>query len=139
MTAADNAAVIALVQSASTPLATHTFLTNAPAGVVQPNPYALVHPSEGRPEQSRFTGPLLTQHPEFTIHLVSGSAASVATTLDLVRAKFIVNGFAIAPTVTGRRNWGAYWRQPIPIQTDTSVTPWLVFAVCEYGWSSDPA
>lgn len=139
MTAADTAAVVALVQSASTPLATHTFVTNAPSGVVQPNPYALVHPAEGVDEQSRFTGPLLTRHPEFTLHLVSGSASSVQTTLDLVKAKLVVNGFAVAPTVSGRRNWGAYWRVPLPLQTDTSVTPWLIFAVCEFGWSSDPA
>lgn len=139
MTAADTAAVVALVQSASTALLTHTFVTAAPAGVVQPNPYALVHPADGRPEQSRFTGPLLTQHPEFTLHIVSGSASSVQVTLDLVRAKFVVNGFAVAPTVSGRRNWGAYWRMPLPIQTDTSVTPWLLYAVCELGWSSDPA
>lgn len=139
MTAADTAAVVALIQSASTALTTHTFVTNAPAGVVQPNPYALVHPADGVDEQSRFTGPLLTRHPEFTLHLVSGSAASVQATLDLVKAKFVVNGFAVAPTVSGRRNFNAWWRMPLPIQTDTSVTPWLVFAVCELGWSSDPS
>lgn len=139
MTADDTAAVVTLVQSASSPLATRTFVTNTPSGAVQDNPYALVHPHEGNDEQSRLTGPLLTRHPSFTLHLVSGSAASVQATLDLVKAKFVVNGFAVNPTVTGRINRNAWWRSPLPIQTDASVTPWLIYAVCEFGWESDPA
>lgn len=139
MTAADNAAVIALVQSASAPLLTHTFLSMAPSGVVQPNPYAVVHPSDGNDEQTRLAGPLFTRHPDYTLHLVSGSASSVQATVDLVKAVCVVNGFAVAPTVAGRRNYNAYWRMPARFQIDQSVTPWLVYAVIEYGWSSDPA
>lgn len=139
MTAADTAAVVALVQSASTALAAHTFVTAAPSGVVQPNPYVLVHPADGNDEQTRATGPRSTRHPEFTLHIVSGSAASVQTVLELIRPKFVVNDFVVAPTISGRRNQQAHWRQPLPIQTDTSVTPWLLYAVVEVGWTSDPA
>lgn len=139
MTVADTAAVKALVQSASTALASRTFVSVTPEGVVQPKPYALLHPAEGDDTASRATGPRSTTNPAFTLHLVSGSAASVQTVVDLVKAKFVTSGLAIAPTVAGRRNQRAYWRQPVAIQTDKSVTPWLLYAVVELGWESDPS
>ncbi len=138
MSVADTAAVVALVESASTALVGHTFVTRTPDGV-QARPYALVHPAVGNDEASRFTGPLTTQHPEFTLHLIGASAAAAQTLLDLVKTKLVVNGFAVAPTVSGRRNSRAWWRSALPIQTDDSVTPWIPYAVVEYGWASDPA
>lgn len=137
MTAADTTAVKALVESAGA-LAGHTFITLVPAGT-QALPYAIVHPKDGNDAQNRFTGPAAEKHPEFTFHIVGATATSVQTVLELVKAKFVTNEFVNAPTVSGRRNYDAYWHMPLPIQTDRDVTPWLVHAVIEYGWTSEPA
>lgn len=142
MTWADTQAVTAIIQTVPA-LATATYVTTAPKpvapAVALPLPYCLVHPSEGIPEATRFTGPPITEHPEYTLHIVGGSANQVQVVTGLIKAKFLVNGFIVPPTVAGRRNKSGYWRSPMPIQTDSDVTPALIFQVIEFGWTSDPA
>jgi hypothetical protein len=132
----------ALVQQV-TVLATSTFVTLAPplpsGQPPRPYPYALIHPTGGVDEQTRVTGPYTTEHPEFTLHLVGGSANQVQILTDLLKAIVKPNGLGIVPTVTGRRNQRMFWRQPIAIQTNTDVNPPMCFAVVETGWTSDPA
>jgi len=137
MTAADTAAVKTLVESAGA-LSGHTFVTLVPAGT-QTLPYCIIHPSEGVDDTDRVTGPKVTTHPEYTLHIVGASATSVQTVVGLVKAKFVTAGRGVTVTVTGRRNRPVYWRSPMPLQTDRDVTPWLVYAVVELGWTSDPA
>lgn len=124
-------------------LATATYITQVPK---QPTgnpplalPYALIHPSDGVDEQTRNTGPYSTEHPEFTLHFVGEDAEQCKAIAELVKAKVIVNGFGIIPTISGRRCQRAYWRSPIPIQTDPDVTPPICFYVVEVGWVSDLA
>lgn len=142
MSQADTNFVEGLVQSISA-LATSTYVTLAPkpnSGLVQlPYPYALIHPTGGTDEQTRFTGPAVTEHPEFTIHLAGESANQCQIITDLFKAKVKPNGFGIIPTVSGRRNQQMFWRQPIPIQTNTDVTPPMCYSVVEVGWTSDPS
>lgn len=124
-------------------LASSTFVTLVPKpGSGQPPiayPYALIHPTGGTDEQTRYTGPASTEHPEFTIHIAGASAEQVQTVTDLLKAVVIVDGFGIIPAVTGRRNQRMFWRQPIPIQSNTEVVPPMCFAVVETGWVSDPS
>lgn len=141
MSQADADAVVALVQSVDV-LASSTYVTLTPKQVSAqpplPYPYALVHPTGGTDEQTRFTGPAATEHPEFTIHFAGSSALQCQTIVDLFKAVVKPDGFGIIPMVAGRRNQRMFWRQPIPIQTSTGVTPPMCFAVVEVGWTSDP-
>lgn len=141
MSWADVVAVQAIVEQVPV-LATSTFITLAPALTSgqppMPYPYALIHPTGGTDEQTRFSGPYATEHPEFTIHLVGGSANQVQVVTDLLKAVVKPSGLGIIPTVSGRQNQRMFWRQPIPIQTSTEVTPPMVYAVVEVGWISDP-
>lgn len=148
MTAADTAAVKSLAESAGATAGAytgHVFVTLVPAslpvwtGTTSGYPYVIIHPSEGIDDTDRVTGPRLTTHPEFTFHVVGLTAASVQAAVALLKAKFVVNGRVVNPSVSGRRNMQAYWRSPMPLQTDRDVTPWLVYAVVEFGWRSDPA
>lgn len=139
MSAADTAAVKARAETLVA-LASKTFVTvTSPVGTKIPAPYLLIHPTEGTPEATRLTGPPITEHPEFTLHIVGGSADQVQVIYGLLKAAFVVNGFMVPPTIAGRRNWGGWWRSPLPIQTDNDVTPALIFAVVELGWTSEPA
>lgn len=142
MSQADTDAMVALVESVPI-LADATHVTLAPKASDGSSPllypYALVHPKGGIDEQTRVTGPYSTEHPEFTIHLAGGSAEQVQTITDLLKAEVKPSGVGVIVTVSGRKNQRAYWRQPLPIQTNTSVTPPMCFAVVEVGWISDPS
>jgi len=120
-------------------LASKTFVTLVPSGSTVSAPWAVIHPSNGTDTQSRFTGPKLTQHPSFTLHLVGTTADQVGWMLEQVKAKFITGGFGIRPTITGE-NTGPYeWSQPIPIQYDSDVSPALIYAVVELDLYTEPA
>lgn len=141
MSWADTEAVVAIIQTVPA-LTTATYVTKAPKPdppATLPLPYVIVHPSDGIDEATRYTAPPTTEHPEFTLHIVGGSANQSQVITGLIKAKFLVNGFIVPPVVTGRRNRSGYWRSPLPIQTDTDVTPSLVFQVIELGWTSEPA
>lgn len=141
MTAADTTAVKTLIESAGA-LSGKVYVTLAPPptapATVLPMPYVIIHPAEGIDDTDRVTGPRVTTHPEFTLHIVGLTASSVQTVTALVKAKFITGGRGIPVTVTGRRNKPPYWRSPLPLQTDRDVVPWLVYGVAEVGWTSDP-
>lgn len=142
MTWNDTVAVRTVIQSVPI-VATATYVTTAPKpavpNTVLPRPYVVIHPKDGIPEQEQYTGPRIVEHPEFTLHIVGDSANSVQVVLELIKAKFVVNGFVIPPTVAGRRQRSGYWQMPTPLQTDNDATPPLVFAVIELGWTSVPA
>lgn len=139
MSWADTQAVIALIQSVPALAGAKTFPTIAPTGPQLTMPYCVVHASDGSDEATRLTGPAVTEHPAFTLHIVGSSANQAQILCGLVKPKFVVGGFFIPPTVSGRRNSGGYWRSPIPLQSDTDVSPPLVYQVIELGWDSDPA
>lgn len=148
MTAADTTAAVALFKTAgatANAYSTHVFVTKAddplPAwsGTTTGYPYVLVHPSEGIDTADRLTGPPTTTHPEFTLHIVGQTSSSVQAATALIKAKCKPDSFVIAPTVAGRRNYNAYWRARLLIQTEPDVNPWLVYQVIEYGWASDPS
>lgn len=124
-------------------LATSTYVTLAPKQASGqpplPYPYALIHPRGGVDTQGRVTGPATSEHPEFTIHLAGESAEQCQAVVDLLKAKIIVGGFGLIPSVSGRLNKRMYWRMPIPIQTNTDVSPPICFAVVETGWLSEPS
>lgn len=142
MSQADTDAMVALVEQV-TILASSTYVTLAPKASdgtsPLPYPYALIHPTGGKDEQARLTGPYATEYPEFTIHLAGGSAEQCQTVTDLLKAVVKPGGVGIIPTVTGRRNQRMFWRQPMSIQTNPSVTPPLCYSVVEVGWTSDPS
>lgn len=142
MSWADTQFVQGLVESVAA-LSSATYVTLAPKlPTGQPPssyPYALIHPTGGVDTQSRVTGPVVTEHPEFTIHLAGESAEQCQAVVDLLKPFVIVNGFGIIPSITGRLNQRMFWRQPLPIQTNTDVSPPMCFAVVEVGWTSDPA
>lgn len=142
MSWADTSAVVAKIQAVPS-VATSTYVTLVPKPATGqppiPLPYVIVHPSDGSDEATRFTGPPVTANPQFTLHVVGGSAESVQVVTGLVKAKFLVDGFIVPPVVSGRANRDGFWRSPIPLQIDRDVTPPLVYQVIELGWVSDPA
>jgi hypothetical protein len=134
----DTAAVVAAIKTVPA-VASKTFISITPGGTVQPLPYVIVHPADGVDEQTRFTGPYATTHPEFTLHIVGGSAEQASALTALVKAKFTTGGVFIIPTVSGRVGKNGYWRSPLPIQIDNDVAPALTYQVIQLGWTSDPA
>lgn len=142
MSQADVEALTALVESVAV-LSSATYVTLAPKPTDGqpglPYPYALVHPTGGTDEQGRLTGPYSTEHPEFTVHLCGEDALQCQTVTDLLKAVIVPNGVGIIPTVAGRKNERMFWKQPIPIQTDTALTPPMCYAVVEVGWKSEPS
>lgn len=142
MSWADTAAVVAVIQSVPS-LVTAVYVTKAPKptapATALPLPYVIVHPQPGRDEQSRFAGPPVLENPKFTLHLVGVSGEQALAVLDLVKPKFHTDGFVTPPVVSGRSNKNGYWDSPVPVQVDTDVTPSLVYAVIELGWTSEPA
>lgn len=138
MTWDDTLAVKAKLQNVAA-FASNTFVTVVPSDNIVRTQYALIHPSEGTDEQTRVSGPPVTTHPRFTLHVVGSSAESVQRNTALVKAQFLTDGFIVPPVVSGRRNSNGWWSSPIPIQVDSDVTPPLVYQVIELGWTSDPA
>lgn len=121
-------------------LASKTFVTvTEPVGTKIAAPYLVIHPSDGVDVATRVTGPRVAENPMFTLHIVGSSANQVQIITGLLKALFVVNGFMVPPVVAGRRARAGYWRSPIPIQTDTDVTPALIYQVIELGWVSEPA
>lgn len=138
MTWDDSLAVKAKLQNVAA-FASNTFVTVVPSDNIVRTQYALVHPSEGVDEQTRFAGPPVTTHPRFTLHIVGSTAESVQRNTALVKTQFLVDGFIVPPAISGRRNYDGFWSSPIPIQVDTDLTPQIVYQVIELGWTSDPA
>jgi len=138
MTWADTQAVVAKVDNVAA-FATSTFVTVVPSDGLVRTQYAIVHPSEGTDEQTRASGPPVTTHPRYTLHIVGSTAESVQKNTALVKAQFVTDGFVIPPAVTGRRNYNGFLSSPIPIQVDTDSNPQTVYQVIELGWTSDPA
>jgi len=143
MTLADTKAFKALVETVPA-LTGRTFVSKAllPA----PNestkidpPYAVIHPADGFDAAQRFTGPIDTTNPRFTLHTVGVTAEQAQALADLVKAKLIVDGFGVVVAVAGRRNEKMSYSSPIPVQVDESVTPSLPYHVAECGWRSHPA
>jgi hypothetical protein len=114
-------------------------LFTTPVGTKIAPPYIVRFPSAGTDTSERFTGPNLTEHYSETLHLVGSSFGSVQVVFRNVKAAFVVGGFMVPPAITGRRCYNGYFRQPIPFQIDTDVTPPIAYAIVELGWDSDPA
>lgn len=136
---ADVQAALALVQQVPA-LSTTTYVSTAPdatpPATMLPLPYAILHPIGGTPTASRETGPAVTEHPSFTLHLVGVNAEQAIALTDLLRPILTPNTI---PVVSGRRCGQIWWREPLPVQEDKDVNPPLLYAVVEFGWRSDPA
>lgn len=139
MSWADTEAFVAVVETVPA-LAESTFLSVVPEALLPaPVPYVIVHPSDGVDDTDRVTGPRVSEHPMFTLHIVGDSTNQAQIITGLVKAKFVTGGRFTPPVVAGRRNGRGYWRSPLPVQVDGDVTPPLIFQVVEVGWTSDPA
>jgi len=139
MSWADTQAVVAAIQQVPA-VADSTFPVLAPVQPeLQPLPYVVVFPSDGVDTADRVTGPRVSEHPAFTLHVVGSSANQTQVVTGLIKARFVTGGRFIPPVVEGRRNSRGYWRSPIPLQTDTDVDPALIYQVIELGWVSEPA
>jgi|GEM_PF-2946116 len=102
-------------------------------------PYAAIYPANGTNTQARLTGPKLTQHPSWTVHIVGATVDMTTRLIEDVEAQFILGGFGIRPDIAGE-NPGRYeWSQPIPIQYDSDVSPPLIYAVVEIDFYTEPA
>lgn len=137
MSWADTAAVLATIRAVPA-IAASTYLTRTDGGV-QAGPYVIVHPSAGNDAQTRLSGPRLSESPSFVLHICGSSAEAVIAIAELVKAKFVVSGFFVPPTVSGRNNENGWWHSPLPVQIDTDVLPPIVYVVIELGWVSDPS
>ena len=123
-----------------TALASKTFVAPAQRGTdgkLPIAPYVVIYPAEGTDTASRLTGPVLSLHPRFTLHIVGSSYDNAATVAALVKAKFVVNGVGVQAVITGENPSGMAYESPQPIQVDYDVTPALVYAVAEIFWNTD--
>lgn len=123
-------------------LASKTYVSIAPrdsAGKLPAAPYVVVHPSDGDDTQERMTGPRSTYHPDFTLHIVGSSYDNAQTVTELIKSKFVVDGFGVRLSVPDENTFGCRWSVPAPTQVDNSVTPPLVYNVAELGFESEPA
>lgn len=136
---ADTQAVKSTIQQVPI-LSTTTFVGPVPQTVSPlPGVYCLIWPADGIDEAQRFTGPATVGNPSFTLHIVGATADQVQVITGLVKAQFVTGGIFHPPTVTGRTGRAGYWNAPTPIQSDTTVSPVLVYAVVELGWQSVPS
>lgn len=138
MSWADSVAVKAVIEQVPA-LAGRTFVTKTDDGAPLVGQYAVIHPSDGSDDTDRLAAPPVVTHPSFTLHIVGASANQVQVLTGLVKAQFTVAGFIVPPVVAGRVNSGGKWSSPLPLQTDTDVSPSLVYQVIELGWDSEPA
>lgn len=137
MTRKQTAAVKGLIQQVPA-LASKTYVTvaqNADGSKVS-LPYSVIHPSEGVDEATRLTGPRDAMHPRFVIHFMGTTAEQVQLLMEQAKARVIVNGFGIQPTVPGERTESMWWESPTPIQVDKDTVPWLVYGIAECGFTS---
>jgi hypothetical protein len=134
---ADNDAVKAKYESVAA-LASKVFVVEAPHDTELP--YAVLYPMGGQDTTDRLngTGPRITRHPRFTVHIFGESADQVQVIADLVKPKFIQNGRGLTLAVAGWINQPAWYEEPLPLQKDTDVQPTVIFHVAELGWRSDP-
>jgi len=124
------------------PLTSKTFVAPAQrdaAGVLPKAPYVVVYPSEGVDSSDRLTGPVVSQHPSFTLHIVGSSYDNAATVAALIKAKFVLNGVGVEAVIAGENSYGMSYSSPQPIQVDYDISPPLVYATAEISWDSDPA
>lgn len=122
-------------------LTSKTFVSIAPrdsAGKLPAAPYVVVHPSDGIDEQDRLSGPRTLYTPDFTLHIVGASYDNAQTVTELVKSKFVVDGFGVYLTVQGENTGRVQWSVPTPTQVDNSVTPPLVYNIVELGFTSQP-
>lgn len=123
-------------------LASRTRLGIAPRnadGSLATVPLVLIHPAGGIDEADRLTGPRSVQRPRFTLHIVGSSTDNVETIRDLVKAKFVVNGYGAPPAVSGEVTSNLTWEEPTPIQWDFDITPPAPYAVVELAFTAEPA
>jgi hypothetical protein len=133
--------VLARIQSIPA-VASKTFAAVAPrdsTGKLPVAPYVVLYPSEGTDTRERFTGPAVTQHPRFTLHIVGSSYDNAATVAALIKAKFVTGGVGIQADIVGENAYGMAYESPQPIQVDNDLTPPLIYATAEISWSAEPA
>jgi hypothetical protein len=97
-------------------------------------PYVIIHPSDGRDEQHRMTGPSGLMNPRFTVINVGTSYAEVKDQAALIKAQFHTDGFGVIPDIPGRKSLRVWWNAVGAIQTDEDVTPARFFHVAECGY-----
>lgn len=123
-------------------LASKTYTGRAPRdaqGKLPAAPFVVIHPADGIDGADRLTGPRSVQNPRFTLHVVGSSSDNVQTITAAVKAKFVVNGFGVAPDVPGEVTSRLTWSSPIPIQWDLDVNPPIPYQVIELSFTSEPA
>lgn len=122
-------------------LAGRTFVTEAksPTGAPLAPPYVVIHPAEGTDRADRLSGPTLVQNPRWTIHTVGSTPDQAAHFAEQIKALVLVNGFGIVPVIAGQQCGRVWWSSPIPIQTDTDVSPAIFYHVAETGFTAEPA
>jgi len=118
-------------------LATKTFKTVVTHGTTAP--YCVIHGAAGEDSQERLAGPASTMHPRYTLHIVGTTADQVEVITDLVKAKFILNGYGIPLAVAGETCSGLWWSVPGPPVAQSDPQPAIVYQVVELGWTADPA
>lgn len=121
-------------------LASKTFLSVAPRvnNALPAAPYVVIHASDGTDEQDRFAGPQSVYQPNFTLHIVGSSYDNAQTVTELIKAKFVVNGFGVFLTVTGEQTRRCRWSMLQPTEVDNSLGSPLIYNVVELAFDSSP-
>ena len=120
-------------------LATKTFVSLVPrtAGSIPTPPYAVLHPSDGSDTVERLHGAAVTQHPRFALRIAGTSYESIAAVARNVKAQFIVDGFGVIPVIEGEQCSRVWWESPEMPEPDNDVTPAIVSALYELGFTSE--
>lgn len=119
-------------------LASKTFVLTAPrvAGELPKAPYVVIWPANGTDSAERLAGPFAQMNPRFVVHVVGSSDDNVQTVSELVKAKFVANGFGIQADIAGEFATGMRVTEPQPTQVDNDVTPPLIYNTLEVSWEA---
>lgn len=121
-------------------LAAKTFTLEAPKdsnGKLPTAPFMVIYPADGIDRAERLAGPAITQNPRFLLHIVGSSYDNVATVTALVKARFIVDGFGVTPTIPDASCGRVWWHSPQPVALDRDVVPAIPFQVIELGFTAE--
>ena len=110
---------------------------NATGVAVKP-PYAVIHPSDGSDQSDRLAGPAVVQHPRWVIHSAGLTYKQAQDAAEAIKAKLIVGGLGIIPTISGEQAERFWYESPQPIQTDTDASPPYLYHTAEVGFKSTP-
>ncbi len=119
-----------------------TYIAEAPRdgqGRLPAAPFVIIYPGNGTDSSDRLSGPRVRESPFFTLHIVGTSWDNTLQLTERLKGLFVVNGWGVPPTISGKLTSDLSWSEPIPIQVDRDTTPAVVYQVVELSFTAEPS